>query len=64
VALDNPDARLFNYANQVERNIQTLRKRRDILLEKGAPKEQVKVLENQIAAQMKRFNDRVAETQK
>jgi hypothetical protein len=62
--MDNPDARLFNYANQVERNIQTLRKRRDILLEKGAPKEQVKVLENQIGAQMKRFNDRVAETQR
>jgi hypothetical protein len=62
--MDNPDARLFSYANQVERNIQTLRKRRDLLLEKGAPKEQVKAVENQIAVQMKRFNDRVAAAQR
>jgi hypothetical protein len=62
--MDNPDARLFSYANQVERNVQALRKRRDLLLEKNAPKDQVKVIENRIAVQMKRFNDRVAETQK
>jgi hypothetical protein len=62
--MDNPDARLFSYANQVERNIQTLRKRRDALLERDAPKEQVKAVENQIAVQMKRFNDRVAAAQR
>jgi hypothetical protein len=61
---NNPDARLFSYANQVERNIQTLRKRRDALLKRDAPKDQIKAVENQIAAQMKRFNDRVAEAQK
>jgi hypothetical protein len=62
--MDNPDARLFSYANQVERNLQALRKRRDALLERDAPKEQVKAVENQIAVQMKRFNDRVAAAQK
>jgi hypothetical protein len=62
--MDNPDARLFSYANQVERNIQALRKRRDALLKRDAPKEQVKAVENQIAAQMKRFNDRVAAAQR
>jgi hypothetical protein len=62
--MDNPDARLFSYANQVERNLQALRKRRDALLEKDAPKEQVKAVENQIAVQMKRFNDRVATAQR
>jgi hypothetical protein len=61
--LEYPEARLFNYANQVERNIRTLRQRRDMLIEKGAPKEQVKAVENQMMVQMKRFNDRIKEAQ-
>ena len=62
--MDNRDARLVTYANQVERNLQALLKSRDPLLERDAPKEQVKAVENQIAVQMKRFNDRVAAAQK
>jgi len=58
-----PEARLYGYANQVERNIRTLKQRRDMLIEKGASKEQVKAVENQMKVQMKRFNDRVKEVQ-
>lgn len=61
--MEYPEARLYGYANQVERNIQKLKKRRDMLIEKDAPKEQVKAVENQMMVQMKRFNDRVRETQ-
>jgi hypothetical protein len=61
--MEYPEARLYSYANQVERNIQKLKKRRDMLIEKDAPKEQVKAVENQMMVQMKRFNDRVRETQ-
>jgi hypothetical protein len=61
--MEYPEARLYSYANQVERNIQTLRKQRDALIEKGAPKERVKRIENQMAIQMKRFNDRVKQVQ-
>ena len=61
--MEYPEARLYGYANQVERNISTLKKRRDMLIEKGAPKEQVKAVENQMKVQMKRFNDRVREAQ-
>jgi len=61
--LEYPEARLYSYANQVERNIQTLKKRRDMLIDKGASKEQVKAVENQMLVQMKRFNDRVKAAQ-
>ena len=61
--MEFPEARLYGYANQVERNIQKLKKRRDMLIEKDAPKEQVKAVENQMMVQMKRFNDKVRETQ-
>ena len=57
--MEYPEARLYSYANQVERNIRTLKKRRDELIEKGAPKEQVKRVENQMTVQMQRFNERV-----
>jgi hypothetical protein len=57
--MEYPEARLYSYANQVERNIRTLKKRRDALIEKGAPKEQVKRVENQMTVQMQRFNERV-----
>jgi hypothetical protein len=61
--MEYPEARLYGYANQVERNIQKLKKRRDMLIEKDAPKEQVKAVENQMMVQMKRFNDKVREVQ-
>jgi hypothetical protein len=61
--MEFPEARLYSYANQVERNIQKLKKRRDMLIEKDAPKEQVKAIENQMMVQMKKFNDKVREVQ-
>jgi hypothetical protein len=56
---DNPEARMFDEAGRVEREIQTLRKRRRELVEKEAPKETVKAIEERITARMKRFNDKV-----
>ncbi|NDD54215.1 hypothetical protein EBZ39_10130, partial [bacterium] len=56
---ENPEARLVDYANQVERDVQKLRQRRRELIEKGASKESVKIQEQRIQAAMKRFNDRV-----
>jgi hypothetical protein len=61
--MEYPEARLYSYANQVERNIRTLRKRRDALIEQDAPKERVKQVENQMTVQMKRFNERVKSAQ-
>lgn len=61
--MEYPEARLYSYANQVERNIRALRKQRDMLIEKGAPKERVKRIENQMTVQMQRFNERVKQAQ-
>lgn len=58
---DNPDARLVNLANDAERDIQRLKKQKRELLEKDAPKERVKLKEQQITARMDRFNKRVEE---
>jgi hypothetical protein len=56
---ENPEARMFEEAGRVEREIQTLRKRRRELVEKKAPKENVRAIEERITARMKRFNDKV-----
>ena len=56
---ENPEARMFDEAGRVEREVQALRKRRRELVEKNAPKESVRAIEARITARMKRFNDRV-----
>jgi hypothetical protein len=56
---ENPEARMFDEAGRVEREVQALRKRRRELVEKEAPKESVKLIEERITARMKRFNDKV-----
>ena len=56
---ENPEARLVNMANQVERDVSEMRKRRREMLEKGASKESIKLIEERITTRMKRFNDRV-----
>lgn len=56
---ENPEARLFEEAGRVEREVQALRKRRRELVEKDAPKESVRAIEERITARMKRFNDKV-----
>lgn len=61
---ENPKVRLAAAAHGIERNIQTLRKQRDTLIEKDAPKERIKAIENRMTLQMKRLNDKVAEMEK
>ena len=56
---DNPEARLFQSANTVERNVQQLRKLRNELVEKDAPKERIKAMEANITKQMSTLNDSI-----
>jgi len=56
---ENPEARLVNLANQVEREVQDLRRRRRELVDKGADPARVKMVEERIKMRMKSFNDRV-----
>ncbi len=55
----NPEARLFGYANTVERQIQNLRRRREQLIKNNAPKAEVQAVEKRITDVMTRFNERV-----
>ena len=61
---ENPEARAHKYADEVERDVQKLRKRRHALVEKGAPKEEVKAIEMRITAHMKRLNDKIESYEK
>jgi len=56
---DNPEARLISLANQTERRVSELRKKRRQLIEAEASKERVKLIDMQITANMRRFNERV-----
>lgn len=56
---ENPEARLFAMANGYERSVSELRKRKRVLVEKDANREQIKAVELQIAARMTRLNEQV-----
>ena len=56
---ENPEARLAPMARKTYTNIQKLRKRKEQLVEKGAPRESVKAVEEQIRRTMETFNARV-----
>jgi hypothetical protein len=58
---DNPQARLWRSANNVENQINALNKQKKEFIEKGLPKERIKRIENQKAAIMKRCNDQLAQ---
>lgn len=60
----NPEARLFQYANKVERDLGELKRRRRELVEKGRSKESVKQVETRINELMLQFNERVGALQK
>lgn len=60
---ENPEARLYQFANKIEQDVTKLRKRRRELLERGASKESIKMIETQITNRMKRLNDRVKAVQ-
>jgi hypothetical protein len=57
---ENPDARLATQASRVYRQVQDLRKRKREMVERGASRESVKIIEQQITNRMKQFNDRVS----
>lgn len=61
---ENPEARAYQFANEVERDVQKLRKLRHSQVEKGAPKEVVQATEKRITAHMKRLNDRIESLEK
>jgi hypothetical protein len=56
---ENPEARMVMRANYAERQVQKLRKEKHDLVEKDAPRERIKALEDRIKAEMQRFNDAV-----
>lgn len=56
---DNPEARLYQQANRVERDVQELRAKKRQLLERDASKESIKLIEQRITARIKQLNDRV-----
>jgi hypothetical protein len=58
---ENPQARLWQTANNVENQINALNKQKKEFIEKGLPKDRIKRIENQKAAIMKRFNDQLAQ---
>lgn len=56
---ENPETRLIQYANKVERQVSTLRRRRRELIQKNATPDQVRALDARITHLMRSFNDRV-----
>jgi hypothetical protein len=58
---ENPEARLAPMAQKTYRDIQELRKRREKLVERDAPRESVKAVEEQIKRRMAMFNERVSQ---
>jgi hypothetical protein len=56
---DNPEARLAPLARNTYSDIQKLRKRKEQLLERDAPRESIKQVEAMITKKMQAFNARV-----
>jgi hypothetical protein len=59
----NPEARLWQRANNIENQIVKLNKEKKALIEKDAPREAVKRKEDEILNKMKQFNDQVRKGQ-
>jgi N12 class adenine-specific DNA methylase/predicted RNA methylase len=56
---ETPEYKLIMAGNVAETAITKLRKRRRVLLENGAPKERIKLIDELITRKMKTFNDKV-----
>lgn len=56
---DNPEWALIAAANGAEKRVQELRKRKRELVEQGAPKERIKMIDEVITATMKSLNEKV-----
>jgi hypothetical protein len=61
---DNKEATLFVMADSVQRDVARMNKAKRELIAKDAPRERVKLIEDQITARMKLLNDRVRELKK
>jgi len=61
---ENPEVRLAKRAHEIQSDIKKLRERKEKLVDRKAPRESVKVVEEQITRKMKLLNDRVAEFNK
>jgi len=61
--LAHPQAQLWGYGNVVEREVQALNRRKRKLLERNAPREQVRQIEERVTAVMQRLNDRVEQVE-
>jgi hypothetical protein len=57
----NPEARLYRQADRAQREVSQLRKRKKEMVERGATKAQIEVIETRITNSMRRFNERVKE---
>jgi hypothetical protein len=60
---DNPEARLYKKANDIETDVGRLRKRLKALKERKASDETIKLVNTQITAKMKRLNSMVKEAE-
>ena len=56
---ENPEARLAPMARKTQEDVQKLRKRKEQLLERDAPRESIKQVETMITKKMQTFNARV-----
>jgi len=56
----NPDARLVQMADKAQREIGYLRRQKRELIEKGAGKERVRIVEDRITGLTARYNERLA----
>lgn len=61
---ENPEARLYQMANQVERDVQELRQQKRELMKAKADSSRIKMIENQIALRMAQFNRMVDQAAK
>jgi uncharacterized protein YdbL (DUF1318 family) len=56
---ENPEARLVTAASSTYREVQQMRNRKREMVERGASRESVRIMEQRIASRMRQFNDRL-----
>jgi hypothetical protein len=56
---DNPEARLTGMANRIESDLTDLRRRRREMVQRGASRESIRIVEQQITNRMKQLNEMV-----
>jgi hypothetical protein len=61
---DNPEVRLASRARDIQTDIKKLRERKEKLVERGASRESVKVVEEQITRKMRLLNEQVENAKK